>query len=162
MGHLPATSLTIGMGQQGAYHGSGGSKLISTEEKIQPSRKPIRHSHPMRIEINCFLSSYTTDHSAHIQSLDLSFSTGGCRIRLLIWSRLTGACISTMRMLGWTEPRPRRLTGELTCHDSKRSRRRLIRWSSSTTLSRSNRRRWRDRPRLVQFVMFAVLLFVYY
>lgn len=141
------------MGQQGAYRGSGGSRLTYMEGKIQPSQKPIRDSHPMRTEINCFLSSYTTDRSAHIQSLDLSFSTGGCRIRLLIWSRLTGACISTMRMLGWTEPRPRRLTGELTCHDSKRSRRRLIQRSSSTTRSRSSRRRRRGRPRHIKFVM---------
>jgi hypothetical protein len=127
--------------------------LTSTEEKIQPSRKQIRHSRPMRIEINCFLSSYTTDHSAHIHNLDLSFLTDGCRILLLIWTRRTGACISTMQMLGWIAPRPRRPIGELTCHDSKRSKRRLIQRSSSTTRSRLSPRWWRDWPRLIKFVM---------
>lgn len=158
MGHLRETSSTIGMGRQGTCRGSGGSKLTYMEERIQPSGKPIQDLHLTRTEINCFLSSYTTDHSARIQNLDLSFLTGGCRIRLLIWRRLTGACISTMRMLGWIAQRPRMPTGELTCHDFKKSRRRLIQQSSSITRSRSNPRRYQNRHRLD---IFAILFFVY-
>lgn len=161
MGHLRATSSITGMGQQETCRGSGGSKLTYMEERIQPYRKPIQDSHLTRTEINCFLSSYTIDHSARIQNSGLSFLMGGCQIRLLIWRRLTGACILTMRMLGWIARWPRMPTGELTCHGFKRSRRRLIQQSSSTTQSRSNRRRYRSRLWLVNFVMFAGLFFAY-